>query len=152
MPTDTVSNEKSSEIHNYWIEMYWPHADRDLSKLPVWFHEKKIKKDQIMKDGDLVLFYEVRHNPSSSYLGARTIFASGEVLSDKQNIPAEQQLRGGKKWLFTRATRPRFSVLPTHGIPVKKVKTILKIKGWPQQGFSITKEKFEKIENELRMN
>lgn len=135
----------------YWVEQYWPAPNRDLSVLHVWFHEKKQHKNDSIKDGDRVLFYEVAWHPTENHKGSKTIFASGTVLSETIYIPTEDQVRGGKRWLFKRLVRPDYAIPPEHGISLGEVKEILGMKGWPQAGFKIKdSQQFEQIENELK--
>lgn len=135
---------------NFWLEQYWP-ADRDLTELYMWFNEKKQAKNDIVRTGDRVLFYEVKNHPTESKKGSKTIFASGTVLDDVVSIPKKEQLRGGKRWVFKRLVRSEYALNPKYGIPLVKAKELLGMKGWPQTGFQIKDpQKFKIIEAELR--
>ena len=135
----------------YWVELYWPSSTRDLSVFHVWFNEKKQHKNELIRNGDRILFYEVRRHPSKHLRGSKTVFASGTVLNETIYIPKEEQVRGGKRWLFKRLVRPDYAIPPEHGISLVEVKEILGMKGWPQAGFKIkNSQQFEQIESELK--
>ncbi len=135
----------------YWLEQYWPSPNRDLSALYIWFHEKKQRRNEIIRDGDRVLFYQVGKHPSENFKGAKAVFASGTVLNETIWIPKGQQLRGNKRWIFKRSVIPDYAVPPDHGIRLSEVKGILGFKKWPQTGFQIEDpEKFNKIESRLQ--
>lgn len=135
---------------NLWIELYWPEPERDLSILYLWFHENNKEWDLKIKDGDRVLFYETERHPDENYTGAQRIFASGTVMSQREYIPVNEQLRGGKKWIFKRRVKPDCALVPEEGILLNVVKKILGYKGWPQSGFQVQDpKKFELLEQEL---
>lgn len=134
----------------FMIEQHWPAEERDLDDLYVWFHEKKVKKDAAMHVGDRVIFYEVKDHPKDRKLrGAMAVFASGTLTDEREYIPEDEQLRGGKRWIFRRRVQTEFAVPPKDGIPLKDVRRVLGIDGWPQQGFGIDKSEFEQLEAEL---
>lgn len=133
----------------FLVELYWPANSRDLDDLYVWFHDKKLKKDPQMNAGDRVLFYEVKDHPDLDVKGAMALFASGTLTNERDYIPEAEQLRGGKRWIFRRRVQTEFAVPPNKGIPLRDVKRILGMDGWPQQGFGIEKDQFEQLEAEL---
>lgn len=135
----------------YWLEQNWPSANRNLSDLYVWFHEKKKHKNDVIKDGDRILFYEVRRHPSKGTKGSKTVFASGTVTNETIYIPTDEQWKGGKRWLFKRKVITDYVVPPEKGIPLSELKVIRAKKGWPQSGFQIDDPKeFGEIERRLR--
>ncbi|MCG3204911.1 MAG: hypothetical protein KCHDKBKB_01628 [Elusimicrobia bacterium] len=135
---------------NYWFEEYWPQEGRDLDNLFMWFHEKNIKKDTEVKQGDRVVFYEVGRHPEVKVEGAKALFASGTVVDDREYIPEPEQLRGGKRWIFKRKVKTDVPVPPRKGIPLSEVKTLLNIEGLPQHGFQLSQSQFELLEEGLR--
>lgn len=145
---EMVTSDKSTAIENtpparYFVEQYWPEETRDLDDLYLWFHDKKLKRDAELNDGDRVLFYEVEHHPEKKVVGAKAIFASGTLTSERYYIPTDKQVSGGKRWVFGRRVDTDFAVTPKMGIPLAEAKKVLGISGWPQQGFELEKEQFE---------
>jgi hypothetical protein len=133
----------------YFLEQYWPDESRHRGDLYLWFHEKKVKKDREFKAGDRVLFYEVGIRPEDGFAGAKTLFASGTLTDDREVIPEGDQVFGGKRWLFKRRALTEYSVPPENGIPLAELKRVFGYRGWPEQGFKISKDKFEELEAEL---
>lgn len=134
----------------YLIEQYWPddHA-RNLNDLYIWFNEKKEKRDGKLVVGDRVLIYEVGNHPDKKLKGSKTLFASGTLTDERFHIPKAEQMAGGKRWIFKRKILTDFAVPPIKGIPLGKLKQILGLKSWPQQGFKIEERHFNQLENEL---
>jgi hypothetical protein len=144
------TGRKAEVIRNYWFEEYWPQEGRDLDNLFMWFHEKNIKKDTEVKQGDRVVFYEVGRHPETKAEGAKSLFASGTVGNDREYIPEPEQVRGGKRWIFKRKVKTDVPVPPRNGIPLSQVKTLLDIEGLPQHGFQLSQSQFELLEERLR--
>lgn len=136
---------------NYLIEQYWPseEGERNLDDLYVWFHEKKLGKDSKIKAGDKFLFYEVGQHPTAKIKGAKALFASGTLSGERIQIPANEQLRGGKRWMFKRKVTTDIAVPPKDGIPLNDVRRILQKTIWPQTGFPISKDHFHSLQTEL---
>lgn len=150
IPPGANKDIKSSECQ-FWVEQYWPSRNRDFSKLYIWFNDKKQAKNNAVRTGDRILFYETKNHPAERQRGNKTVFASGTVLDDVIMIPIEEQLRGGKRWVLKRLVRPEYVLDPKQGITLLTVKKLLGMKGWPQTGFQIVNPQgFEQIEAELR--
>lgn len=138
-------------VKKYRIELYWPNPEtRDLDDLYVWFHEKKLKADLKMNEGDRFLFYEVANHPELKNIkGAKSLFASGTLTNERECIKEDEQVSGGKRWIFKRKVVTDFAVQPQKGVPLAEVKKLLDMKSWPQQGFEITKTHFNLLESKL---
>jgi len=142
--------KKNDASCQFFIEQYWPTPERDLSVLYMWFHEKKLKKNETLNAGDRVLFYETGHHPTDKTKGSKTLFASGTVLDKIIYIPKKEQLRGGKRWIFKREVLPEYTVKPEQGIPLDEIRTMLGMEGWPQSGFIVDSDKFMLLEEALK--
>lgn len=136
----------------YFVEMYWPSPSRHAGDLFMWFHTRKAIQDEDVNDGDHVLIYEVGWNPDDGFRGSKSMFASGIVTSEREQIPEIRKFRGGKEWTVKRKLQKVLAVPPDKGIPLHELRRILGYEGngWPRQGFSISRENFDVLEAELR--
>lgn len=115
----------------YWIEVYWPiepgEREGEDKLLYLYFHKKKLAANKKVQKGDKVLFYETEQHPDQSWLGARAIFACGEVADDAGEPISPRSYSGKRWWVWKRPIRIEKSVAPAKGVPFS---TIRKILGW----------------------
>jgi hypothetical protein len=146
-----LSGGNTGDTRRYWLELYWPSSKpRDPQELYMYFHEKKKSKNQVVKDGDRVLFYEVlKHPDHKDYKGSQTLFASGTVLSETEDIPESK--RGKKRWLLQRKVHPEYYVPLEKGISLEETKRMLGLSKYgARAGFEISDPaKFFMVEKEL---
>lgn len=130
---NTATEKKTDQrsFRKFWIEVYWPIEPGERSgtdkSLNLFFHKQKIKANNKIHKGDRVLFYETARHPDQTWLGARTIFACGEVSGDTGEPITPKSYSGKKWWVWKRPVQIENSVPPIKGVPFDVIRKIL---GW----------------------
>lgn len=147
---------KAKNHTGFWIEVYWPVKPGERNgtdkSLNLFFHEQKVKANGKIRKGDRVLFYETEEHPDQTWLGARTIFACGEVSGDTGVAISPKSYSGKRWWVLKRPVHIEKSVPPVKGVPFESIRKIL---GWGPRAklrrgpMSISELQFNKIADML---
>ena len=136
---------------NYWLEVHWPLMDGTPRKeLYVWFHEGEVSQLSKYSTGDRVVFYVTKKNPyPKGPKGAESIFATGTITGELEEIDIQVDK---KRYIYRRKVDE--VLFPEKRCWIHR-KEANKLFEWSvdysyQQACSLTRERFERLEQELQ--